>query len=108
MMPAGMLDRKINIEQLVVTRDGMGSAIEQYSTQYANVPANMKPFTGREKYKVESAREMTYKQYKFTIRYIAGLTQKHRILFEGEYYDILFIADIGRRQDVEILAQLAE
>lgn len=108
MIHAGLLDRKINIEQLNVTRDAMGATIESYTIQYKNVPAAVKNYTGREKYHVESAREISYKQIKFVIRYIAGLTNKHRIYFEGEYFDILHIAEIVRRQGLEILAQIAK
>ena len=108
MISAGSLDRKINIQQLVTSRDAMGGTIESYVTQFANVPCNMKPFTGREKYKVESAREMTYKQLKFTTRYFSGLTQKHRIVFEGENFDILYVAEMPRREGLEILAQVAK
>ena len=107
MIAAGSLDRRISIQQCNITRDAMGAAKESFTTQYANVPAMFKALTGREKYKVESAREIGYFQARFTIRYIAGLTKKHRILFEGEYYDILNISEMVRRQGQEILAQKA-
>ena len=108
MILAGTLDRRINILEPTVVRDAMGAAIEQFSVRWANVPCSARPFTGREKYKVESAREMTYKQYKFTVRYISGLNQKHRIVFEGETFDILYISELVRRQGLEILAQVAK
>lgn len=108
MIFAGNLDRRINIEQLVVSRDAMGGANPSYAIQYGNIPASVKAFTGREKYKVESAREMSYKQIKIVIRYINGITNKHRIYFEGQYYDILYISEMIRREGLEILAQLAK
>lgn len=108
MISAGTLDRKINILEPAVVRDAMGAAIESFIVRWANVPCMAKPFTGREKYKVESAREMTYKQYKFIVRYIPSLNQKHRIVFEGETFDILYLSEMPRREGLEILAQIAK
>lgn len=105
---AGSLDRRINIEQRVITRDGIGAAIESFSIQYANVPAQLKPFVGREKFNAEALREISYKQYRFIIRYLTGLTPMHRIIFEGERYDILYISEIPRRQGWDIYTQLAK
>lgn len=108
MIFAGSLDRRISIQQRVIVRDAMGAPKESFSVQYGNVPANVKPFLGKEKFHVESARELSYKQYKFTIRYKAGITEKHRIVYEGQNFDILFIAEEGRREALVITAQVAK
>lgn len=108
MIFAGQLDRRITIQQQVITRDAMGAPVEGFSSQYKNVPAAIKPLSGREKFHVESQREMTYRQYKFTIRYILGLTERHRIVWDGYNWDILYMAELGRREGWEILAQIAK
>lgn len=108
MIPAGSLDRRLTIQKSVTTRDASGAAIESFQTVYANVPAMIKPSSGREKFHVESGREIAYKQYRFVIRYIAGLTPKHRVVFEGENYDILFLAELPRREGWDIYTQVAE
>lgn len=109
MIPAaGSLDRRIHIQERIITRNQMGEPKEQFSIRYPNVPAALKPFTGREKFNVEAAREISYKQYRFVTRYISGLTAKHRIIFEGEVYDIVYLAEIPRRQGWDIYTQLAK
>jgi len=91
----------------VITRNSMGEAVEGFAIAYQNVPAAAKPFTGREKFHVESGREIAYKQIKFTIRYISGLNEKHRIVYEGENFDILWIEEVALREGINILAELA-
>lgn len=108
MIPSGSLDRLITIQRRTIVRDEIGAAKEGFADQYSNVPAMIKPLSGREKFHVESARELSYKQYVFTIRHISGITEKHRIIFEGENYDIVRISEITRRQGLELLGQRVE
>lgn len=108
MLSAGQLDRRLTIQQSTTTRDASGGAVVGYANQYTNVPCMIKPFTGREKFFKEGAREVSYRQYRFVIRYIAGITEKHRIVFEGANWDILYIAELTRRDGLEITAQVAK
>lgn len=105
---AGEYDRRITIQRFAITRGSAGSLVESWINLYSNVPARVKPFTGREKFHPESEREISYKTNRFTIRYIAGLTEKDKIIYEGKSWDILNFAEIGRKEALEITAQVAK
>lgn len=107
MMEAGALDRRIDIQVATTSRDAMGGVIPSWSNIYSNIPANIKQLSGNEKYHVECAREISYEQVMFTVRYISGLNQTYRVQFEGKIYDILAINEIPRRKGLQIVGQLA-
>ena len=108
MSRAGDLDRLMTIQQRSISRDAMGAAIEVFVNQYANVPCKKTSYSGREKFHVESGREVSYETEQFVCRYIEGITKRHRILFEGQYFDIIRVSELGRREDLAIVAMLAE
>ncbi len=109
MMPAGLLKHKVSIQRHVVTRDEMGGVVSEWSTLYANLPAQVEDYSGREKFHAESEREITYTIKTARIRYIDGLTTKDRVLYAGKAYDILKVEDnIDFRESVRITMQLAK
>lgn len=108
MIPAGKFKYKISIQSLVVSRDAMGGETEAWVTQYANVPAFVEDFTGREKFHVESAREISYSQKRMEIRYIKGLNTIQRILYNGIVYDVVRIEELGFRESIRFTVQSAK
>lgn len=108
MLAAGELRYKIAIQALVSSRDAMGGTVETWTTQYANVPAAVDDFTGREKFHVESDREISYLQKRIKIRYIRGLSPIHRIIHDGVVYDIVRIEELGFREALRFTVQSAK
>lgn len=108
MIPAGKFKWKVTIKALVITRDAMGGTVESWTNVYANIPAFVEEFSGREKFHVESAREMSYNQKRVETRYIRGINKTHKILYDSELYDILRIETIGFREGSRFTIQLAE
>lgn len=108
MQAAGDFRYKISIQSLVESRDAMGGSVESWTTLYANVPAAIDDFTGREKFHVESDREISYLQKRMRIRYINGLTAKHRIIYNNIIYDIVRIEELGFREALRFTVQSAK
>lgn len=108
MQAAGEFKYKIAIQTLTQSRDAMGGVVEGWTTQYANVPAAIDDFTGREKFHVESGREISYLQKRIKVRYIRGLTAVHRIIYDGTVYDIVRIETLGFREALRFTVQSAK
>jgi SPP1 family predicted phage head-tail adaptor len=98
---AGAMDRRIRIEQATTSADGYGQPIETWSL-LAEVWAEVAPLRGRELWAAQQVNaELTTR---FRIRYRSDVTEKMRIICEGTEYDIESIAEIGRREGLEIMA----
>lgn len=101
-MKSGKLDRRITIQNRIETQNSFGEAVISYGT-FATVWAEVLPLSGRELF--TAAQTFPEAQLKVRIRYLAGVTEKHRILHDGVSYDILHIAEMGRREGLEILVK---
>ena len=101
-MNAGKFDRKIRIETRTETQNVFGEAVIGYSL-FAEVWAEVKPLSGREFF--ISAQFVPEAQLKIRIRYLSGVDEKCRIVYEGTNYDILHIAELGRREGLEIVVK---
>jgi SPP1 family predicted phage head-tail adaptor len=100
-MQAGRLDRRITIEQKAVTRGPSGTEKKTWTT-LAKVSAEVRPKTGRE---VFTAGQVAGEaDTLFRIRWRTNVTVENRIVFDGRKYDITSVAEMGRRQGLEILA----
>lgn len=101
-MNAGKLDRRITIEAAVESRDEFGGATVTWQ-QTAEVWAEVKWLRGRELF---AAQQVTPEaQLQFRIRWLDGLTTGMRIEHDGEHYGIEYIAELGRRDGLEITAK---
>lgn len=101
-MQAGKLDRKIRIERKVPSRDEFGAEIFTWSL-LAEVWAQSIPVTGREYF--TAAQFVPEASIKFRIRYRSDLEEADTIVYNGTRYDIQYIAEMGRREGLEILAK---
>lgn len=108
MIPAGKFKYLISIQSPSTSRDAMGGVVETWITKYANVPAFVEDFSGREKFHVESSREVSYEQKRIEIRYLKGITKVDRIVYDTLVYDILRIEQLGFRESTRFTVQLAE
>ena len=99
---AGDLDRRITIESRTVGQSATGDTTETWAT-FATVWASKRDLRGREYF--EARQDQAEVTTEFKIRHLAGLKREMRIQFDGETYDIMHIAEIGRREGQMIMAR---
>jgi SPP1 family predicted phage head-tail adaptor len=102
-LPIGKLDRTITIQQLIqgVGAD-YGEPTEKWTT-WLECWANVYFGGGRE---FEAARQINAEiDTQFQIRYVFGLLPTMRISYDGRYYDIYRIDEVGRRSRLNIWAK---
>ena len=101
-MPAGSFDRTITIQQVTETRNSEGGTSEEW-TEFAKVRASKRDLRGSEFF---AARHVSSEATtEFRIYHHAGLNSKMRIVCDDVIYDILHIAEIGRRRGHVIIAR---
>ena len=100
-MQAGKLDRRITIQSPTSTRDGAGQPVEAWAL-LATVWARVEHLRGKEPFQGQEFNAQ--RTSVFTIRYRTDLDETMRIIFDGDTYDILAIAEKGRREGLEITA----
>lgn len=99
---SGRLDRLIQIQEKTETIDELGTAIQAWST-LDSVRAQVIPVRGSEA--LGSAKINTTRANKFIIRH-RSINEEHRIRYENENWNILYIREIGRREGLEIIAEV--
>jgi SPP1 family predicted phage head-tail adaptor len=99
---AGQLDRKIEIQRYAPNRDETsGEIVPGWATLYT-VWASKKQQSGREAIRAEQL--VASQTVVFTIRY-KDVQPKDRVLFEGRYYDIKSINELGRKEGLELITE---
>jgi SPP1 family predicted phage head-tail adaptor len=96
----GKLDRRITIQQLTKgVGEDYGEPTETWS-DWVTVWANVYSGAGRE---FEQARQVNAEiDTQFQIRWRPGILATMRILYDGRYYDIQRIQEVGRRDRLNI------
>jgi len=102
-MNPGLMDRQIELQRVTVTKSP-GGAPSQSWAKLADIWAQVVPVSGNEVMKFQ--REVSQQVAKFRIWFYPGLTAKDRIVYGGQNWDILHIAEVGRGEAMEILAQV--
>lgn len=103
-MRAGVLDRRVTIEQPTETQDTFGEFVPTW-TVLDTVNAEYVPVRGREQ--VEAPGVTAELEVRFRIRYRSDVTTKMRIVGDdGLTYGIEGVTQIGRREGLEILARV--
>jgi SPP1 family predicted phage head-tail adaptor len=100
-MRAGNLDRRIGIDRAAVVKDPHGVERSSWS-RMANVRAQVVQSSTEEFMRAPGASTET--AIVFRIRYLAGLTTADRIAFDGQFFNVVEIKEIGRRHGLEIRA----
>lgn len=96
------LKHKITFQKLTSTTNENGFEVEVWG-DYSTVWAGVSNLIGREYF--AAAAVQAEKTVKFTIRYLQGITDDMRILFEDKQYNITFIDNIKyRNKYIEIKA----
>lgn len=105
-MKPGNLDRRIDIQALTETRGAAGGIVATWAT-LKTVWAEKLPSSGNE-FRAAQSRHAETSQV-FRIRYYSGLSETtHRISYSDRVYDILHIAEEGRREGMLISCKYTE
>jgi SPP1 family predicted phage head-tail adaptor len=118
MMRAGRLDRTITIERKAVTHSPSGQPIETWAPLVSRCSASVTPLSGDERF--SAPQYVAREQVQFEIRWsqdVATVQAKDRIVYpattsvspapvpaERDIYDIIHVAEIGRRRGLRIVA----
>lgn len=98
-MRAGALDRKITIQSATESQDDYGQSVETWVT-FAAVWAEIREPRGNET--IDANKPEARAERVFRIRWLSGVTTKMRISVDGAVYDITHIAEIGRREGLNL------
>lgn len=96
---AGRRDRRIIVEQLAVTQSSTGAAVETWST-LATLWAEARLPTGREL--LQAGQVAGELDRVFVVLWRDDIEPKMRIRFDGQVYDIVSVAEMGRREGLLI------
>lgn len=102
-MKIGTLDRRVTIESATTTQDASGQPVETWTT-FATVWAARKDVRGRERF--DAAQRLAVRTAVYRIRWIAGLSEKMRIVDAGATYDVTGIAEDYRQGWAELSAEV--
>lgn len=103
-MRAGRLDRRLTLQsRTLAAPNARGEKIPSYST-LATVWGGRRDVSGREF--VSAGQLHSEASTRFEIRYRSDLTPIHRVVCEGVTYDIVHVAEIGRRKGLELVCKV--
>ena len=80
------LRHRVTIEQVTETRDADGGVVTAWATLHSKVPAEIVPLSGREFVAAQAAQAGI--TARMTIRYVAGITPKMRVVHGADIYNI--------------------
>jgi SPP1 family predicted phage head-tail adaptor len=91
----GRLRHRIEIQISVDTNDSFGQPIPAWAVLFGNVKAFVEPLSGQELFDARQLHaEVTHR---IIVRYLAGITPKHRIVFGVRVFDILSPINLEER-----------
>ncbi|WP_309387521.1 phage head closure protein [Cerasicoccus frondis] len=102
-MNPGLLDRRITIQRETTAADEFGQAVATWKNWLINVPARRMESPGSEP--EQQNRQRSKRRVLFCIRYVAGVTDSHRVVYEGQTLEILSVIEIKRRAFLEITCE---
>jgi SPP1 family predicted phage head-tail adaptor len=98
-MRAGTLDRPIKIQRREDARDSAGQPVEAWTTIFEPF-ARVEFMGGSDGFKADQT--AATQKVKFTIRFRRGVLPEHRVLYNDHPYRIEDIAEIRRRDEMEL------
>lgn len=101
MPAAGRLDRRVVIQRKTVIQDGTGQPIETW-TDWKVVMMGRHDLRAEERFR--ASQEMGTMVAVWTSHFITGLGIDDRLVADGPTWDIIGIAELGRRSGLEITA----
>lgn len=101
-IPVGEMSKRITIQAISQASDGQGGFADSWAT-YLQSWAKMEQLSQREAYYAQQMESPA--QYRFTMRYRAGITTKHRILYGSRTFNITRVNNINEEDAlIELLA----
>ena len=91
-MLVGKLDQRISLQHRTLVDDRQGGAKERWN-EYAEVWANVRPMTGRER--ENAMRNEATSNYVVTIRYRSDVLERDNITWRGSTLNVRFVRDAG-------------
>lgn len=101
MPAAGRLDRRVVIQRATVTQGSTGQPVETWAT-WKVVFMEKRDVRADERFRADQ--ELATETTVFMAQYLDGLRTDDRLVCEGKTYDILGLAEMGRRSGYEITA----
>lgn len=105
-MRAGKLDRVLDIEAVTITQDEYGSPVETWAPFVAGLRAQIVQASTEEYFRASG--EGATSTIVFRTRFVAGVTNTHRIIHDERQFDIEEVKEIGRGAGLEIRARAPE
>lgn len=104
-MRPGELDRRITFQRRGQTQSPSGAIVPGW-VDHVTVWAGFRPTMGRER--VQAPQTLATRTGTWRIRWRSDITEDMRFLFRGQPWQIEGIAEIGRREGLEITATAIE
>lgn len=101
-MYSAKMDRQISIIRRDQTQNDYGE-VTFTDVLIANVWANVTPIGGRETFMASQI--VPEAKFKILIRYRTDINPSYKIIFNAVEYDIAHIAEIGRKEGLEVLVK---
>lgn len=99
---ANKMDRVIEIQRAIETRNAIGEVTQSFSTLYS-VPAAIKQISGSER--IRAGQTMPEIDLIVNTRYISDVVPSDRFVYNNRTYDIQAVNEIGRRAGLEIIGK---
>jgi SPP1 family predicted phage head-tail adaptor len=100
-MQPGKMDRRISLLRRSLARNEHGEQVETF-TEYATVWAEKRDVNGREYFTAQQV--VAENTARFFIRYRSDVLLTDRISCGGRTYNLTHVAEIGRKDGLEIIA----
>jgi SPP1 family predicted phage head-tail adaptor len=101
-MNIGRLDRRIEIQNKMVSQNEFGESIDLFIKKFDSW-AQVLPMRGSERF--TSQQTVSQADTKFRIRWRPNIGTLSRIVYNEKEYDITAILEIGKREGLEIHAR---
>ena len=101
-MIIGRLDRLITYERKSVTINATGNETETYTTLFTGW-SSIQPFRGKET--TQAGEVVASNFYVIKTRYNSSLKPKDRANYNSNYYDIVSVNELGRKEGLELMVE---
>jgi len=99
---AEQLDRRVRLERRFEEIDASGQSVRRW-LPLAEVWARVEPLGGREGF--GSQQWVATGDVRFTIRWRGDVTSLHRVVHDGQAYDVVSVAEVGRREALLVVGK---
>jgi SPP1 family predicted phage head-tail adaptor len=95
-LTAGKLRHLVSFELPPTTSDGQGGVTGDWTLSIPVVRGLLKPASGSERYQAQQLESNV--THHFFMRYRANVTAKHRMVYDGRYFQVRAVIDIEERK----------